>query len=370
VVLFLLAGGLAGTTAMAATRRCMGGATIDVAAATATLTTSATPVAKPAVLLVSRYAGASRELPRARAAMAGHGLQILDEVPVERHERLTEWLSRPNAGGPPLIVAAGGDGTVGAAADHVAGTAAVLGVLPLGTSNDFARSLKIPTDPVRAANLLAHGTVRAVDVGQLVVPGQRPRHFVHAATAGVNVNFARLATQASLRRRFGRFTYLIAGAHALRAYRGFTCELRDEHQRRVVDLVQLSVINAPVFGGFLSLRVPGAHLDDGALDVIAVERLSWRAVYSVALQSAVKTHRAVEGVHTFSVTTLRVDPGEQLDVALDGEVVGRLPAEFRVAREALRVMTPPAPSSRTASSAAATRRAKVTASVVNVRRGG
>lgn len=296
-------------------------------------------VPRRAVLLTSPNAGSSRGLDRARAAMLKAGFGILEEIPIQAHHRLVAWLSGPGDQRP-LVVAAGGDGTVGTAADYLSDTETVLGVLPLGTSNDFARSLGLPTDPVRAARLLVTGKISTIDAGRMIVPGHPPRHFVHAATVGLNVSFAKLATQASLRRRFGRLTYAVAAAQALRAYESFDCELQYDGHRQRLRLVHLSVINAPVFGGFLGMRVRGVNLDDRILDVIAVEHLSRRRLLLAALQPVLGICRPIRGIHTLRVRTLHVRATETLDITLDGEVNGTLPADFEVAAEALRVLTP------------------------------
>lgn len=297
-------------------------------------------VPRRAVLLTSPHAGSAGGLNRARAAMLKAGFSIAEEIPIHNAHDLTGWITRP-AEQVPLIVAAGGDGTVGAAADMVTGSGAVLAVLPLGTSNDFARSLGIPTDPVRAARLLASGKISTIDAGQLLVPGQAPRHFVHAATVGLNVSFAKLATQASLRRRFGRLTYAVAAAKALHQHEQFQCPLRyDDGRVEQLRLVHLSVINAPIFGGFLGMRVSGANLDDRALDIIAVEHLSVRRLLQAAAQPILGISRPIPGIHTLHAAHLTVHTSTPHDVALDGELIGTIPADFQVAGDALRVVTP------------------------------
>jgi YegS/Rv2252/BmrU family lipid kinase len=293
-----------------------------------------------AVLLWNPRSGAARRLPRAREALLEAGIEIAGEIPIDHHERLADWVSQaPEA--PLLVVAAGGDGTVGTATDYVAGTEAVLGVLPLGTSNDFARSLGLPTDPVEAARLLAAGEVTTVDAGRIVVPGEPARHFAHAATVGLNVSFARLATKASLRRRLGRLTYALAGAAAVRECPAFRCELRYGGHVDGLETVHLSIINAPVFGGFLGLRVRGASLDDRVLDVIAVERLPLHRLLLAGLQPILGVRRPLRGIRTLQVPHLRVHSDQDLEVALDGEIRGRIPADFEVAGAALRVVTRP-----------------------------
>jgi YegS/Rv2252/BmrU family lipid kinase len=295
-----------------------------------------------AVLLTSPDAGSSALLGRAKQALRSSGVRLIAEVPITQRERLAEWVDRPRSERP-MIVAAGGDGTVGAAADYVAGTGALLGILPLGTSNDVARSLGIPLDPRGAARTLVDGVVRTIDAGLLVVPGQRPRHFVHAATVGLNVRFAELATNSSLRRRFGRFTYAVAAMRSLRNNRPFECELDYDGHLEKLTLAQLSIINAPVFGGSLDMRVPGARVDDRMLVVIAIEQESvGRLLLGAALTVAGST-RHVGGVHALVVRNLRVHVDQPLDVALDGEITATLPADFEIAPDALRVVTPAEP---------------------------
>src|SRR5262249_524768 len=131
-------------------------------------------VPRRAILLTSASAGSANELDAAKRALLEHGFEIVDEIPVEQKGKLADVVAT-SAVSRPLVIAAGGDGTVGAAADELAGTGAIMAILPLGTSNDVARSLGIDPDPVRAAGELADGVVRAIDTGQVAVSGRSPR---------------------------------------------------------------------------------------------------------------------------------------------------------------------------------------------------
>jgi YegS/Rv2252/BmrU family lipid kinase len=242
--------------------------------------------------------------------------------------------------GAQLVLAAGGDGTVGAVADQIASSGNILGILPLGTSNDFARSLGIPMDIRRATRLIREGKVSDVDLGRIEIAGREPMHFVHAATAGVNVNFAKLATRASLRKRFGRLTYIVAATSSIREHTSFRCRLYYRGGSLHLKLSHLSVINAPVFGGFLGLRLSGSSPDDRLLDVLAVEDLPMHRVILAGLYQLLKLPRPLSGVHAIQTDELAVETDEPLDVTLDGEIRGRLPSRFTVAGEALRVITP------------------------------
>jgi YegS/Rv2252/BmrU family lipid kinase len=329
----------------------LAGAGLGVAAALATgpllaaldsRARSAAPpvVTRRVVLVTSPYSHrAARGLPLARAELRKRGFEIVEELTVEQAHRVKELIATAGEE-PPLVIAAGGDGTVGTVANQLANTPVVLGVLPLGTSNDFARSLKIPMRISRAVELLRSGKVATVDLGRLVPAGQGPLHFVHAATVGLNVSFAKLATRASLRKRLGRLTYVFAAVLALEERRSFTCEIRYEGRSERWHLTHLSVINAPVFGGFLGLRVPASSPDDRLLDVLAVEDLPVHRMLLAGVYQLLRIGRPLKGVHALHVSEMRVHCDEELEVALDGEVLGKLPADFVVAGEALRTIVP------------------------------
>jgi YegS/Rv2252/BmrU family lipid kinase len=297
------------------------------------------PQTNQLILIASPHAGHEDRLRRARRAMTSYGLTVVDELTVQDLDRLPRIL-QAHRDQPPIVVAAGGDGTVGAVADAVVGTTAVLGILPLGTSNDFARSIDVPMHVESAVRLLSRGPVSQVDAGRFNGNGTRPRHFVHAAAAGLNVQFARFATRADLRERLGRLTYAVAAALALRERPVFSCSIEHEGQTEQLSLVHLSVINAPVFGGFLDLKLPGAAADDRLLNVIMVEHLPMRRLLRSALYPAIGLHRRVHGIRAMAVSRLSVQPPHPMDVTLDGEIFGQIPGTFEVVPLALRVIAP------------------------------
>jgi YegS/Rv2252/BmrU family lipid kinase len=294
---------------------------------------------KEVILVASRSAGRGANLERARAAMSANGLRIVEELGVEDIASLPGLLSR-NGSNPPIVVAAGGDGTVGSVANVVIGTPAVMAILPLGTSNDFARSLHIPLRVEHAVRLISNGRVSKVDAGRLKRNGQAPRHFVHAAAAGLNVEFAKFATRADLRQRLGKLTYAIAAALALKERPVFTVRVEYEGQTEPLELVHLAVVNAPVFGGFLDLKIPGAAPDDGTLHIIMVEHLPMRRLLRSALYPALGLHRKIRGFRTIQVSRLTVSPSDPIEVTLDGEIAGPMSGTFDVVRGGLRVITP------------------------------
>jgi YegS/Rv2252/BmrU family lipid kinase len=291
-----------------------------------------------AVLVVSPHAGNSRGLTRARRALDRHGIHIAHELDIAQVDRLPELLRTPR-GEAALVIAAGGDGTVGSVSGHLIGADNALGVLPLGTGNDFARALDIPLNPRRAADLTATGGISSVDVGRLARAGRPPAYFVHAASIGMNVNFAKFATRASVRARLGRLTYLAATSYAMRERGKFTCTLHHDGTADELSLVQLAVISAPVIGGSLGLNVRGPYRDDHRLDVLAIEDVPIATLVRAGLFLLLGSKRPVTGIRALHVDRLAVDSDQPLALALDGELSGTIPGEFQTLAGALRVIT-------------------------------
>jgi diacylglycerol kinase family enzyme len=131
-------------------------------------------------LIVNPASGGGRAgtvLPRVRAALARQGLE--HHVETTRSIEHARELARAAAAAGETAVALGGDGLVGAVAGALAEGDGVLGVLPGGRGNDFARVLGIPRDPEAACAVLAEGEVRALDLG---LAGERP--FIGIASCG------------------------------------------------------------------------------------------------------------------------------------------------------------------------------------------
>ena len=299
-----------------------------------------------AVLVVSPHAGNSRGLTRARRTLERYAIVVAQELDIDAIDRLGKLL-RSRTGQPRLVIAAGGDGTVGAVAARLAGADNILGILPLGTGNDFARSLDIPLNPRRAAEQLAMGEVSSVDLGLVKRDGQPPAYFAHAASVGLNVDFAKLATRASVRARLGRLTYLAAAAYAVREQTSFRCALEHDGVVEELALRQLAVISAPVIGGSLGLNIRGPFPDDHRLDVLAVGNVPPWTLFRAGVFLLLGIKRPVAGVRAMHVDSLVVESRHPLALALDGELDGSLPGQFETVPGAVRVITPVARSCRT-----------------------
>jgi diacylglycerol kinase (ATP) len=297
-----------------------------------------TPRTRTVALVVNE--GARRgtgSLDRAVTALHREGVHVGAAHAVTTGDQLRERLEKVLAEDPEVVVVGGGDGSLGCAAGLVAHTPTVLGLLPLGTANDLARTLHLPTDLAAACAVVARGTVVDVDLGR--VDG---RSFVNVASAGLSVGVT-AALDPVLKRRLGAAAYGVALLRAYRHHEPFEARLEfpDGDHAPVVwrDLLQLAVGNGRHHGGGNAVS-PTAGIDDGLLDVYAVRTAGVREHARVA--RALKDGSFVAHPSVDHVTTRRVrvvtDPVTPLN--LDGEVTGRTPALFEVDRNAFHVLVP------------------------------
>ena len=227
----------------------------------------------------------------------------------------------------------GGDGTMHAAAPALRDTSLPLGILPLGTANDLARSLGIPGDPASAASIILAGRIQAIDLGTVNgIP------FFNVARLGLSVAVTKRLT-GIMKRRFGMLAYpLAAGLTVIRSPRFHASLVIDGAEMRTITL-QIAVGNGRFYGGG-NLVEAEAKIDDGVLNVYSLEpRARWRLLFMARAFRAGEHHKLREvrstECHTLSVATRRPH-----DVSADGEIVTRTPAEFAVLRHAVRVFVP------------------------------
>jgi YegS/Rv2252/BmrU family lipid kinase len=230
------------------------------------------------------------------------------------------------------VVAFGGDGLVGAVAAALQHTGGVLGVLPGGRGNDFARVLGIPLHPVAACDVLAHGRVRALDLGEVA-----GRAFVGIASCGFDSVANRIANETRLVR--GNLVYTYGGLRALVGWQPASFELELDGAVRTLDGMTVAIANGAAYGGGMMLA-PEARLDDGLLDVVMIGETS-RLQFLRGLQRVFKgTHVELPGVEVVRAREVRVDADRRFMVYADGDPVGELPVRACCLPSAIRVIAP------------------------------
>lgn len=298
------------------------------------------PEGCPICVLINPAAGTgvlSGQLRRALGATPGSAVRVSEGA-----EDTARLARAAEASGCPRLVVAGGDGTlhqvVSALGDPASGPC--VAPVPVGTGNDFARALGLPPDPGEALEVALRGPVRRVDLAAVRVGGARSR-AVNFVLGGVGGDVARHVT-AERKRRWRRLVYA----------RALVEELRDVRPRDVLveadgapvsDGRHLAVLvaNGPTLGGGIA-AAPGASVDDGQLDVVAVRGRSTASAVATLARLAVGRHLESRRVTRVRAGRVAVRGDADLRLNADGEPLGVGAAEIRVLPGALRVAAPPA----------------------------
>ena len=241
--------------------------------------------------------------------------------------------------GDPVVIVGGGDGTISAAAAAVADSATTLAILPLGTRNHFARDLGIPSDLDAAAALIASGSERRVDIAEM-----NGRTFINNSAVGLYPLM--VVARDAQRKRLGRGKRLAMAVAAVRTL------VRFGHQRLslTVNDEQARVDTPLLFVGNNDYRIalPDAgrreKLDDGKLCVLVLRKKTRAGFIAATLRALIGRARRDDLVRLDDVERLRVGSGRgQLTISLDGEVLSvKPPLDYRIRKQALRVIAPPA----------------------------
>ncbi|HEX2016711.1 MAG TPA: diacylglycerol kinase family protein, partial [Solirubrobacteraceae bacterium] len=227
-------------------------------------------MARPVCLIVNPAAGggrAARVLPEVEAALRRLGVEHrTDRTRDLAHAR---ELAEAAVVDRQTVVTLSGDGLVGAVAGALRGQAdALLGVLPGGRGNDFARVLGIPKDPVAACEVIAHGVPRPLDIGDI-----DGRSFIGIASVGFDSEANRIANEAPA--WMGQLVYAYGALRALAAWRPVRFELQIDGQAHSFTGYSVAAANSKAYGGGMFLA-PDAEIDDGQLDVIISAEASKR----------------------------------------------------------------------------------------------
>ncbi len=240
--------------------------------------------------------------------------------------------------GNPLLIVGGGDGTISAAASALVGTETRLGILPLGTLNHFARDLGIPSDVAEAAELIAAGKERRVDVAEM-----NERIFINNSALGLYPLM--VVDRDQQQKRLGRSkraAMIVASLRTLMRFRHhrLTLTVNEERSGRI-DTPLLFVGNND-YRTDIGAAGQRESLEDGQLCVLVMRKKTRRGFLAATLRALFGRRRKDDLVRLDGVERLRVSSRRShLIVSLDGEVVSaQPPLDYRIRKQALRVIAP------------------------------
>lgn len=238
-----------------------------------------------------------------------------------------------------MIVAAGGDGTLNEVINGLReeGSKVRVGLIPLGTGNDFARTLGLPTDVEEAITVLRAGQTRAIDLVR--VTSDEVRYFVNVSAGGFSGLVDEKLTP-EIKKTWGPLAYLRGAAAALPELRAYRTTLAfDDTESLTLQLYNVVIANGRYVAGG-TLIAPEASVDDGMLDIILIQERSAPELALLAAQVALGAHLSSDAIVFRRAAKLTVNSKPGMWFNVDGELVGNEPARFDILPRAIQFVVP------------------------------
>ncbi|WP_186417357.1 lipid kinase [Bosea sp. CS1GBMeth4] len=232
-----------------------------------------------------------------------------------------------------LVIVCGGDGSVSSAALAAMESGLPLGIIPMGTANDLARTLDIPMDLIGAADVIARGETRRIDVG--TVNGHA---FFNVASIGLSSELAQ-SLDPVLKKRFGRLGYALAAVKVMARAARFRAKIIEKGRPIDVETYQIAVGNGRHYGGGNVVQ-EDAEIDDGHLDLYSLEMKNLWTLALMLRSFRSGTHGAWREVRTAKCVEFDIETRKPMPVNTDGEIVTATPARFKVHPRAISIFAP------------------------------
>jgi len=290
-------------------------------------------VPKRALLIVNRKCrGGETDIAPVLDRLKQHDVEALPWT-IDRPEQIPVMIHR-HAADVDCVIVGGGDGSMNAAAPALIETRLPLGVLPMGTANDLARTLQIPDDIGQATDVITDGLLHKIDLGRV-----NGRYFFNVANIGLGVHVTHQLSP-ELKQRWGIFSYARGLFAALKSFRPFRADIVCDGRRQRVHSIQIAVGNGRHYGGGMTVA-ENASIDDHRFFLYSIEPLGlWDMVkFAPFLRAGRFDERhpvALEEGRRIQVNTNRA-----MTVTADGEMMTRTPATFDMIAGAVTVFVPP-----------------------------
>jgi len=287
-------------------------------------------------LLINPTSGKGRgekNAPIAARRLRERGLEV-EELTGSSAEESLKLACTAVEKGVDALVACGGDGTVHLAVQALAGTDTPLGIIPVGTGDDNARTLGVPlNDVAAAADVIADGRTRVIDLGHVETADADPRYFLGVLSCGFDSEVNERANEMTW--PHGQLRYLTAILAELRVFKPLPFTITREGVSETSEAMLVAVGNGISYGGGMKV-CPDAKVDDGLLDITVLSAVS-KFTFLRAFPGVFKgTHTSQPFVSTSLVKTVTLDAPGQIAYA-DGERIGSVPANITIKPESLNV---------------------------------
>ncbi|MHB1417487.1 MAG: diacylglycerol/lipid kinase family protein [Chloroflexota bacterium] len=288
---------------------------------------------REAALIVNKLARRGSHYRRAaQAALARAGVQVTDAYQIERARDLPR-VTRAALARNRVLIVGGGDGTVSAIVDVLVDTDATLGLLPLGTGNDFARTLGIPLDLEGACRTIAQGHVQAVNLALL-----NGNYFVNTALIGFGAHVNHTVPN-WLKRLTGKGAYALAASFALVRSPSFETAILVDGVR--IELrTTLVLVGNGIFHSPAKIRLPAGPGDRDRLIVQAPRDGRKSTMFRLALDVGLRGRPRPDLLMSVSGRDIQIETNPVQEIDIDGEMSGWTPVRATLVPKGLRVFTP------------------------------
>lgn len=289
--------------------------------------------AQNALFISNKKSGKAQdnELDGAIKILKESGINLIEQE-TENPSEINEFI-RQQRDKVDTVILAGGDGTMSSASGTLSECGLALGILPMGTANDLARTLQIPESLEAAAKIIANGRLHSIDLAKV-----NNRWFINAAHIGLGV-IVNLNLTSDLKSRWGRFSYAKSLIDTFKSMRSYRADIVCDGQGFTVRSIHITVANGRFYGGGMALSQE-ASIDDHKLRIFSLEPQSFWNFLSHSVVMVGGQLKGREGVFLRSGESVRIDTSRTLDIWADGEFVSQTPAYFELLPSSLQVYVP------------------------------
>ncbi|WP_088894009.1 lipid kinase [Leptolyngbya ohadii] len=259
--------------------------------------------------------------------------QNLDLIPVEATPDRFPEVIREYQHQVDCVIVGGGDGSVNAAIAGLLETQLPVGVLPLGTANNLARTLGISTDLDEACRTIAQGKIQAIDLGWV-----NGHYFFNVAGIGLSANINQ-QVEKHLKRKWGVIAYAMTALKLVFKQRRLRAEIHCNGEVIHVKTYQITVCNGRYYGSGLTVAADAA-IDDQRLDLCSLEIQHWWQIVWVLRALTRGRYAAGRGIRILHSQEFTIYTRKVTAIDTDGEITTQTPAEFKVIPQAIRVLVP------------------------------
>lgn len=230
------------------------------------------------------------------------------------------------------VLVAGGDGTVDSVVNAMMnrGIDLPIGILPVGTANDFGKFIGIPSDVTKACNQILESEPKAVDIGKI-----NDKYFINVASSGLFTDVSQ-KTDLNLKNTIGKLAYYLKGIEEIPNFRRLKVHLKSKEVDFDGEMYLILVFNGQTAGNFkLATR---ADVNDGYLDVIMIKAVPIIEILPLFIKILKGEHLDSDKVIYFKTDDILIESEEDIVVDIDGEKGPDFPLRIRCIKGGIKVL--------------------------------